>query len=146
MYRSRSMKLPAYKHTAQYYETDQMGIIHHSNYIRWFEEARVYRMDQMGVGYVRMEAEGIMSPVLEVNCEYKSMTRFGDTVDIYTHIRKYDGICLELEYEVKDHTTQELRCKGSSRHCFMEKESGHLVSLKRSRPKFHELFMKEIEE
>ena len=140
------MKLPAYEHKAQYYETDQMGIIHHSNYIRWFEEARVSLMEQIGVGYDRMEAEGIMSPVLAVACEYKSMTRFGDTVDIHTEITKYDGIRLELSYEITDHTTRELRCRGSSKNCFMEKEGGNLVSLKKSRPTFHTVFMKAIEE
>ncbi|ANU45897.1 acyl-CoA thioester hydrolase [Enterocloster clostridioformis] len=40
-----------YEHHAQYYETDQMGCVHHSNYIRWMEEARVNLMEQMGCGY-----------------------------------------------------------------------------------------------
>jgi len=43
----------------QYYETDRMGIVHHSNYIRWMEEARMYAMDQMGMGYEVLEANGI---------------------------------------------------------------------------------------
>ena len=58
------MKLKAYEHQTQYYETDQMGVIHHSNYIRWFEEARIDLMRQMGIGYEEMEAQGIISPVL----------------------------------------------------------------------------------
>ena len=53
----------AYSHKVQYYETDQMGIVHHSNYIRWFEEARTDLMEQMGLGYDEMEARGILSPV-----------------------------------------------------------------------------------
>ena len=48
----------AYRHTVQYYETDRMGIVHHSNYIRWMEEARIHMMEQMGMGYDMMEAEG----------------------------------------------------------------------------------------
>ena len=44
----------AYEHKTQYYETDQMGIIHHSNYIRWFEEARVDFMDRCGFSYAQM--------------------------------------------------------------------------------------------
>lgn len=40
-----------YQHKVQYYETDQMGIVHHSNYIRWFEEARTDYMEKMGMGY-----------------------------------------------------------------------------------------------
>ena len=63
------MKLHTYEHRTQYYETDQMGIIHHSNYIRWFEEARTDLMRQMGIGYDEMEGQGIISPVLSVTCE-----------------------------------------------------------------------------
>ncbi|HJB35179.1 MAG TPA: acyl-CoA thioesterase, partial [Candidatus Blautia merdipullorum] len=60
----------AYEHKTQYYETDQMGIIHHSNYIRWFEEARVDFMDRCGFSYAQMEKDGLISPVLSVSCEY----------------------------------------------------------------------------
>ena len=66
-----------YRHKTQYYETDQMGIVHHSNYIRWFEEARTDFLEKLGMGYDRMEAEVIISPVLSVSCEYKTMTYFG---------------------------------------------------------------------
>ena len=52
-----------YEHKVQYYETDQMGIVHHSNYIRWFEEARVDVLDQIGIGYKKMEEAGVISPV-----------------------------------------------------------------------------------
>ena len=41
--------MKGYEHQAQYYETDQMGIIHHSNYIRWFESARIWYMNEIGV-------------------------------------------------------------------------------------------------
>ena len=44
-----------YEHKVQYYETDKMDCVHHSNYIRWFEEARTYLMDQGGFGYAQME-------------------------------------------------------------------------------------------
>ena len=52
-----------YVHQVQYYETDRMGITHHSNYIRWMEEARVDFLRQIGWGYDRLEAMGIVSPV-----------------------------------------------------------------------------------
>ena len=50
-----------------------MGIIHHANYLHWFEEARIDMMEQMGMGYDIMEKQGIISPVLSVHCDYKSM-------------------------------------------------------------------------
>lgn len=60
----------AYQHKVQYYETDQMGIVHHSNYIRWFEEARTDYMERLGIGYEKMEEQGILSPVLSVTADY----------------------------------------------------------------------------
>ena len=64
-----------YIHKVQYYETDQMQIAHHSNYIRWFEEARTFFLEKSGFGYDRMEAEGIVCPVTG-GCRYASMVRF----------------------------------------------------------------------
>lgn len=66
------MSFIPHRHLVQYYETDQMGVVHHSNYIRWFEEARVFFMDQMGFGYDKMEKSGVSSPVIEARCAYRS--------------------------------------------------------------------------
>lgn len=55
-----------YTHRVQYYETDKMGIVHHSNYIRWFEEARIDWMRHCGISYREMEKQGIIVPVLEL--------------------------------------------------------------------------------
>ena len=54
------MEWKPYLHQVHYYETDQMAIVHHSNYIRWFEEARCDFMDQIGVSYQSVEARGIL--------------------------------------------------------------------------------------
>lgn len=124
------MKYKVYEHKTQYYETDQMGIIHHSNYIRWFEEARLDMMEQMGMGYDVMEKQGIISPVLSIRCEYQSMTRFGETVQILANLKEYNGIKMAIEYTVLDKATGQIRCVGESRHCFLTKE-GNPVSLKR---------------
>ncbi len=50
--------------STELHETDQMGIVHHSNYIRWFEEARCDLLDYMGVGFADLEKQGIISPIL----------------------------------------------------------------------------------
>ena len=125
------MKLMVYEHKTQYYETDQMGIIHHANYLHWFEEARVDMMDQMGMGYAQMEKQGIICPVLSVHSEYKSMARFGETVQILVHLKEYNGIRMTLEYTVVDKETDMVRCVGESRHCFLNRD-GKPVSLKRN--------------
>ena len=94
-----------YRHKVQYYETDQMGIVHHSNYIRWFEEARIDYMERLGMSYARMEEEGILSPVLSVSAEYLRMIHFGDVAQIRCRIREYNGIKLTLSYEVVSEKT-----------------------------------------
>ena len=58
-----------------YYETDQMAIIHHANYIRWFEEARVDMLAFLQLPYHKIEEAGLIVPVLEVNAQYKEMIR-----------------------------------------------------------------------
>ena len=127
------MDYKIYERRAQYYETDQMGVIHHSNYIRWFEEARVDFLRQAGAGYERMEADGIISPVLSVSCQYRSMVRFDEQVTIRLGIVSYNGIKLCLSYEVRDKESNTIRCTGESSHCFLEKD-GKPVSLKKQYP------------
>lgn len=134
-----------YEHQAQYYETDQMGIIHHSNYIRWFESARIWYMKQIGVDYAEMEKSGIISPVLEVNCVYKSIVRFGDVVEILPKVEKYNGVKLELSYQIRDKESGEVRTIGRSGHCFLNQE-GRPVSLKKASPVFDRAFRKALEE
>lgn len=119
-----------YEHKAQYYETDQMKVVHHSNYIRWFEEARTYFMEQIGVPYGKMEEDGIIVPVLSVSCDYKSMTRFEDIVEIYTYVKSFNGIRIQFSYEIRDKKTGELRVVGESGHCFLD-PSYQLMSVKK---------------
>ncbi|MDO5141826.1 MAG: thioesterase family protein [Eubacteriales bacterium] len=132
-----------YEHKVQYYETDGMGIVHHSNYIRWFEEARVALLEQLGYGYDRIEAEGFSSPVLEVHCRYKAMARFGDTVQIAAQITAYNGVRMTVQYEVRDAQTAALCCTGESGHCFMGRD-GRPVSLKRSWPELDRAFRSQL--
>ena len=127
-------------HHAKYYETDQMGIIHHSNYIRWFEEARIDFMNQIGLTYKTMEKEGIISPVLEINCKYLKMMYFDDIATIKLKISSYTGVRFTFEYEIYNQNKQ-LCTIGSSSHCFMNRKN-RPISLKKLKPEFDELFKK----
>ena len=100
------MNINPYQHHAKYYETDQMGIIHHSNYIRWFEEARIDFMNQIGLTYKTMEKEGIISPVLEINCKYLKMMYFDDIATIKLKISSYTGVRFTFEYEIYNQNKQ----------------------------------------
>lgn len=125
-----------YIHKVKYYETDKMGITHHSNYIRWMEEARVDFLDQIGFGYAKLEHDGIISPVIGVECEYKKSTTFDDEVCIRPEIESFNGIKLVILYTMTDPSTGELILKGKSRHCFLNKE-GKPLFLKKEFPEFY---------
>ena len=130
------MEIKEYTHLVQYYETDKMGITHHSNYVRWMEEARVDYLKQIGWDYARLESEGIISPVVSINCKYKHSTTFSEKVVITVSIEEYTGIKLKLKYTMKN-STGELVCEGNSEHCFVSKE-GKILMIKKDFPKFHE--------
>lgn len=119
-----------------------MGIIHHSNYIRWFEEARIDFMNQIGLSYKTMEEEGIISPVLEISCKYLQMMYFDDVATIKVKIDAYSGIRFSYSYEI--YNQNNLLCTtGTSKHCFINKD-GKPISLKRVNPKLDQLFKKVI--
>ena len=125
-----------YVHQVQYYETDRMGITHHSNYIRWMEEARVDFLRQIGWGYDRLEAMGIVSTVTAVSCKYLASTTFADRVSITLSVESFNGVTLCLGYAmVKTDGVQV--CTGRTEHCFLNRE-GRFLRLKREFPDFHQ--------
>jgi len=124
-------------HRVFYYETDAMGCVHHSNYIRWFEEARTEFFDQMGFPYSQVGKDGMSNPVLEVECTYKRMCRFEETVYITAKLESFDGIKFEFSYKVigEDGT---LRVTGRSRHCFVSLETGKILNMKKIGGKYYD--------
>ena len=122
----------AYLRKAQYHETDQMGIIHHSNYVKWMEEARIAFMDETGMSYRSLEESGVVSPVVSIAVEYRKPAGFDDEIEIRVSVGKYSGARLELAYTMFNRTKGEVCAEASSVHCFMK--DGRLISLKRSVP------------
>ncbi|GMA48385.1 acyl-CoA thioesterase [Tetragenococcus muriaticus] len=122
-----------------YYETDQMGIVHHSNYIRWFEEARVDLLEYLRLPYPDLEKAGIIVPVLEVNCQYKGMIHYGEQVRIDPTVTKYNGTRLDFSYEIINEKNQVVT-SGSSKHCFLESHNNKFIRLKKVQPEFHQIF------
>ena len=124
-----------------YYETDQIGIIHHSNYIRWLEESRVALLDYLGFSYKKIEELGLIIPVLEVTCQYKEMVRYGETVRILPKIAKYTGTRLDFTYEIYGLADNQLRTTGLSKHCFLTADTQRLVILSRFDTQLDQLFI-----
>ena len=133
-----------YEHQAKYYETDQMGIINHSNYIRWMEEASMDYLDRLGFPMEKIEAAGIVSPVVDVYCEYRKSCLLNEVICIKVKVKEYKGVKLILTYEMYEKTSGELRAVGTSTHCFTFREGG-LLRLKRELPGLHEALLAELD-
>lgn len=125
-----------YRHKVQYYETDRMGITHHSNYIRWMEEARTDFLEKLGWPYAKLESDGIISPVMSVSCQYRQSTTFADIVTIETKVLACRGAKLRLGYQMVNQKGQKL-CQGETDHGFVTVE-GDPVSLKKVYPDFYQ--------
>ena len=125
-----------YKHLVQYYETDKMGITHHSNYIRWMEEARLDFFKGIGFDYLDFEKQGVISPVVGLNnIKYKRPSTVGDVVEIKVSVKAYNGITLTVHYVMtKDGV---LIFEGDSEHCFLSKEGKIMPLSDKTFPELH---------
>ncbi|MCI1965663.1 MAG: acyl-CoA thioesterase [Oscillospiraceae bacterium] len=116
-----------------------MGIVHHSNYIRWMEEARLDFLEQLGWGYRQLEQSGLLIPVTGVSCTYRSPVRFGDSVVIDVRIADYRGARLALDYRITDPDTGKQKAAGKSEHCFCNTQ-GRPIRLKKFSEALDHLF------
>lgn len=129
-----------YTHKVQYYETDQMGIVHHSNYLRWMEEARTEFLDSKGFPYARMEELGVMSPVLGVEISYEKAARYGRSAAIFLRVESFKGLKFEISYRITDAESGEVFAEARSRHCFLGSDM-RPVRLESYAPEVYELFV-----
>lgn len=135
-----------YTKTAKYYETDQMGVIHHSNYIRWMEEARVDMLNQIGYPYRRFEERGYISPVLHVDCEYKKSVKFDDEVKITIRLQEAGRVKFTLRYDIYNLSEGGvLSASGTTTHCFLRKD-GRPVLMDKEMKEFTEVMRNTLEQ
>lgn len=127
-----------------YYETDRMGVVHHSNYIRYLEEARCYFLENIGIPFEVLEENGITIPVLGVNCNYKYHVTFGDTLQICVFIKEYTGVRMTVGYDVKEKETGKVVIVAETKHCFTDK-SLKPINLKKYASKFSDKFISLME-
>lgn len=124
------------EHRVGYAETDAMAIVHHSNYIRWFEIGRNDLLRSIGYPYSELERLAIWMPVISVSCDYKAPAVFDEVVVIRSWIEKLKGASVYLGYEVISKETGQLHVTGYSSHGFTDPD---LVPL-RLRRTFPELY------
>ena len=133
----------SYARDVYYYETDRMGIVHHSNYVRWFEEARLDYMRACGLDYAQLEAEGLLIPVLGYSCVNKRALRYGQRFTVQTRLTGFNGARLTFAYAVLS-GEGELAATGTSEHCFTDAQLRPL-NMKRKRPEIYQRICAEVE-
>lgn len=84
----------------RYKETDQMGVVHHSNYVNYYEVARTEMMREHGISYREMEQRGVMLPVREVTMNYIKPALYDDLLTIKIRMPEKPGVKLTFEHEV----------------------------------------------
>ena len=137
--------MEGYLRKIHYHETDKMQVTHHSNYIKFMEEARVDYLDKLKMSYADLEKSGICSFVVSVSVDYKKPSTFGDELLICMKIKNYTGVRFEVYYEMTNTKTNEIVCTGTTLHCFADL-SGKIVSLKKVNQAYHELFQAKWQE
>ena len=108
----------------RYAETDQMRVVHHANYLVWFELARTSLCAQSGFHYSEIEQLGFYLMVTGVEVRYRQGARYGDRVAISVWIDRLGSRGLTFAYEVK--RQNELLATGTTEHVWVEAESGRL--------------------
>lgn len=134
-----------FERTVNYYETDKMGVVHHSNYIRYMEEARCSWLNSIDMPFAVLEENNITIPVLGVSCDYKYHATFGDTILIRVYMKEYNGVRMTVGYEMKDKETGKIFLTGETKHCLTNKEL-RPINLKKHAPQFSDKFQKLLEE
>ena len=134
-----------YERKINYYETDKMGIVHHSNYIRFLEEARCYFLEYYGFSYSEFEKLGIGIPVTHIDISYKTPVTYNDTICINVYIKKYTGVRLIVGYHVINKETKDVVIEGETKHCFTSSDLKP-INLKKYSKDFHNKYENLVKE
>lgn len=130
--------MKSYTRAVQYYETDRMGIVHNSNYLRIFEEARLDHMAQSGVPYMTLEDKGILIPQTSAQLRYQNALRYGDVFSVTVQLMALTGIRLSYGYRIVNAGTGKPVAEGMTEHCFLDEARRVPVNLEKRFPEVFE--------
>ena len=129
----------------RYAETDQMGIIHHSVYAIWYEQARTEFFNEIGFRYDEVEKNGVMTPLIELNCEYKRPAYYNQEVEVRTKIIKLTPVKFILEYDIYNQENQLINI-GKTTLAWADAKTFKIINLQKKYPEVYQLIEKTVEE
>lgn len=131
------MTIKPYSRKINYYETDMMGIVHHSNYIRYFEEARIDLMNQINCSVSDLEDNGISIANVDAFAKYIVPLRFDDNVVITSRLSGLSPSKMQFEYEIRFKNSDILAANGKTTHCCLN-TSKKPLSIRKADSKLYE--------
>ena len=111
-----------HKIKVRYVESDQMGVVHHSNYPIFFEEARVHWLENFDLAYHKLEKDGLMLPIYDLQLKYHAPAYFGDTLTVEVILSNLRSVKLKFDYRIFNEN-QKLITTGSTVLVFMNAAS-----------------------
>ncbi|MBO5426612.1 MAG: acyl-CoA thioesterase [Lachnospiraceae bacterium] len=133
-------KYSYYERKVNYYETDKMSVVHHSNYARYLEETRIDMLKYYGMPLEMFEDMGYVIPVLDLYGQFKESIRFGETIKIVPKIEKVTPVKFYFAYTIYDETMTKVKHIAKSSHCFLD-SNFNPVSLKKVAPELYAKFV-----
>ena len=122
------MEVKAY-HRVNFYDTDAMGVVHHANYIRWFEIGRVEFLRALGITLDDLMAAGYVFPLTDVSAKFVAPGKFDDELAIVTRPTALTKVKMAVDYEVRRRADGELLVLGHTQNVFASKETGRICKL-----------------
>lgn len=123
----------------RYAETDQMGVVYHANYIIWLELGRTQLIKDLGVSYIQMEKDGIVSPVLDLQISYRKAMRYGEKALVKTWIETVNPLRVIYGYEIRNEQDQ-VCITAKTTNILVRKDTFRPVSLKKLYPEWYKTY------
>lgn len=112
-----------------FYDTDEMGVVHHSNYIRWFETGRVEFLRSIGITLTEMMSDNILFPLTEIKAKYFHPARFDDELELETNPLTLTKVKMEFNYKIRRRGAEEILVSGYSQNVFTNMDTGKIIRL-----------------
>lgn len=103
----------------RYAESDQMGVVHHGVYPQYFEVGRVNWLQQYNLHYHKLEENGVMLPVYELNIKYLKSAKFGDLLTVHTFLKERPSVKMKFYYEIFNAKLEKI-CEGNTTLVFVD--------------------------
>ena len=112
-----------------FYDTDEMGVVHHANYIRWFETGRVEYLRSIGITLTEMMSDGILFPITEIRAKYIHAAKFDDDLELETTALEMNKVKMEFKYKIRRKSDGLILVKGYSQNVFTNAATGKISRL-----------------